>query len=176
MREVQSKVDNVEDVFQFTPRNIKEIEKIIAQYPKGRERSAVLPVLYIAQDQNGGFLSTSAMVCVSELFNMPLISVYEIVSFYTMFYLSFVGKKIIKVCTLASCSLRGGGEILSLCEEKLGVSSGQTAKKESCTLLEVGCLGACIGAPVVQVNDEFHENVTTEKMIKILKNLSDEKT
>jgi len=161
---------NSKEIFKFTVKNREKIKKVIAIYPKGREKSAVLPVLYLAQEQNGGFLDISAMDCVANLLGMSFISVYEVASFYTMFYLHPVGKNIVKVCTSPSCFLRGSDEVLSFCKKRL--KDGKTNEKNPYTLLEVGCLGACINAPVIQINDVFYENVTLEQVKEILKKAS----
>lgn len=158
--------------FEFTPANKQEADKYIAKYPKGRQQSAVLPLLYIAQKQNGGWLSRAAMDYIANYLGMALIRVYEVASFYTMFNLKPVGKHLVQVCTTTPCWLRGSDEVVAACKKKLGIDIGETTADGQFTLVEVECLGACVNAPMVQINDDFYEDLDIGSMSKILDDLA----
>jgi NADH-quinone oxidoreductase subunit E len=131
----------------------------IAKYPAGRQQSAVMPLLDLAQRQNGGWLSKEALAHVADVLGMPVMRVYEVASFYTMYNLSPVGKNLIQVCTTTPCWLRGSGDVVAACEKHLGIGIGETTPDGQFTLREVECLGACVNAPVVQVADDYYEDV-----------------
>lgn len=157
--------------FSFTPDNLARAEKIIAKYPVGRQASAVIPLLDIAQRQNGTWLPQEAMDYVADMLEMPRIRVYEVASFYTMFNLKPVGENFIQVCTTTPCWLRGSADIVGACKKKLGVGVGETSQDGKFTLTEVECLGACVNAPMVQINDDFYEDLTPELMEKLIDTL-----
>ncbi|TAH32786.1 MAG: NADH-quinone oxidoreductase subunit NuoE [Alphaproteobacteria bacterium] len=158
--------------FEFTPENKKLAEYHVAKYPKGRQQSAVMPLLDIAQRQSGGWLPKEAMDYVANYLGMPLIRVYEVASFYTMYNLNPVGKNLVQVCTTTPCWLRGSDEIVGACKKKLGIGMGETTSDGKFTLVEVECLGACVNAPMVQINDDFYEDLDSSSMGKILDDLS----
>jgi NADH-quinone oxidoreductase E subunit len=160
-----------ETTFIFTPDNIERANKIIAKYPAGRQQSAVIPLLDIAQRQSDNWLPQHAMDYVADYLEMPRIRVYEVASFYTMFNLKPVGENFVQVCTTTPCWLRGSADIVSACKNKLGIGLGETTKDGKFTLTEVECLGACVNAPMVQINDEFYEDLTPELMNKMLDTL-----
>ena len=159
-------------VFHFTPDNLARSKQIIAKYPAGRQASAVLPLLDMAQRQNGNWLSRAAMDVVAALLDMPPVRVYEVATFYSMFNLEPVGEHLIQICRTPSCWLRGADAIKKTCCQKLGIGLGETTADGKFTLKEVECLGACVNAPVVQINDDYHENLTPEGMDKILDDLA----
>lgn len=146
---------------------ISEINKWIAKYPKGRERSAVLSALMIVQEKYGS-LTDELMNAVADYLDMPDIAVYEVATFYSMYELKPVGRHVINVCTNISCQLRKSHEVVKYLEEKLDVKLGQTTKDERFTLKEAECLGACVGAPMMQVDKDYHENLTPEKIDALL--------
>lgn len=158
--------------FKFTDENLKKAKEIIAKYPDGKQQSAVLPLLDIAQRQAGGWLPKIVIEYVANFLNMPFIRVYEVASFYTMFYLKPVGKYNIQICGTTPCMLRGAEDLVNLCKNKLGIKKGETSTDGKFTLQEVECLGACINAPIVQINDDYYEDLTTESFEKIIKDLS----
>jgi len=158
--------------FSFSSENIARAKDIISQYPEGRQESAVLPLLDIAQRQNGNWLSLSSMDYVASFLGMPPVRVYEVASFYTMFNLKPVGEYLIQVCTTTPCWLRGSDMIVQVCKDKLGIGIGDTTKDGKFTWVEVECLGACVNAPVVQINDDYYENLTVESMSKIIDDLA----
>jgi NADH-quinone oxidoreductase E subunit len=161
------------DSFVFNEENLKKSQQIIAKYPNGRQKSAVLPLLDLAQKQNNGWLPRAAMIFIAKMLDMPEIRVFEVASFYTMFNLEPVGKYLIQVCGTTPCWLRGSDKLKEICKEKLGISEGQTTEDDMFTLVEVECLGACSNAPMVQVNNEYYyEDLNEETFAKLLDDLS----
>lgn len=148
-----------------------EIDRWVAKYPADQKQSAVMAALHVAQDHNGGWLSTELMDAVADYLEMPRISVYEVATFYSMYERKPVGKHKISVCTNISCMLRGSDEIVGHLKKKLGVKFGETSQDGKYTLKEVECLGACCGAPMFQIGKQYHENLTPEKVDKILEGL-----
>ena len=145
--------------FDFTGENLERAKAHIAKYPAGRQASAVLPLLDLAQRQQGGWLPRAAMDRVAEMLEMAPIRVYEVATFYTMFNLRSVGRYLLQACTTTPCWLRGSQQVVGTCERKLGISLGGTTPDGLFTLVEVECLGACVNAPVLQVNDDFYEDL-----------------
>jgi NADH-quinone oxidoreductase subunit E len=161
--------------FAFTSENLTRAKAIIAKYPEGREASAVLPLLDMAQRQSGNWLPRAAMDYVADMLVMPHIRVYEVATFYTMFNLQPVGENFVQVCTTTPCWLRGSEGILKTCRDKLGIEPDETTADGKFTVTEVECLGACVNAPMVQINDDFYEDLTPEIMAKMLDDLKDGK-
>jgi NADH-quinone oxidoreductase E subunit len=158
--------------FAFTEENMAKARSHIAKYPPGRQASAVLPLLDLAQRQSGGWLPRAAMDAVAAILQMPPIRVYEVATFYTMFNLHPVGRYLLQVCKTTPCWLRGSDEIAAVCEKKLGIGMGGTSADGLFTLVEVECLGACVNAPILQVNDDFYEDMDaaeTEKLLDALR-------
>lgn len=158
--------------FVFTPENQKAAEEALKKYPPGRQASAILPLFDLAQRQCGGWLPHAAIEAVAAQLNMPVIRAYEVATFYTMFKLKPVGKHHIQLCRTMPCWLRGSAGIQSICESQLGIKPGEVTLDGKFSLEEVECLGACIHAPVVQINDDYIENLTPESMKLILQNLA----
>jgi NADH-quinone oxidoreductase E subunit len=158
--------------FAFTPENLAQAQVQIAKYPPGRQASAVLALLDLAQRQHDNWLPRAAMDCVAAMLEMPPIRVYEVASFYTMFNLRPVGRHFLQVCTTTPCWLRGSDAVVEACKKKLGIGIGETTPDKKFTLLEVECLGACVNAPIIQVdNGDFYEDLdgpSTEKLIDAL--------
>ncbi|MDD3371168.1 MAG: NADH-quinone oxidoreductase subunit NuoE [Alphaproteobacteria bacterium] len=159
------------DAFAFDAETMARAQKIVARYPEGRQASAVIPLLDLAQRQNGNWLSQEAMDYVAGLLGMPQVRVYEVASFYTMFNLKPVGTYLVQVCTTTPCWLRGSDGIVAACKDKLGVGIGETTPNGKFTLVEVECMGACVNAPAVQINDDVYEDLTPETMGRILDEL-----
>jgi NADH-quinone oxidoreductase E subunit len=157
-----------EQLFAFLPENLKKAEAIIARYPAGKQQSAVMPLLTLAQQQNGNYLSKSAMDTVAAMLGMAPVRVYEVASFYTMYNLSPVGKHVIEVCTTTPCWLMGSDAIMAACEKKLGIKAGETTPDGNFTLREVECLGACVNAPMCGVGEHFYEDLTPDSMSKLI--------
>ncbi len=159
--------------FVFTPENLAKSAEIIAKYPAGRQQSAVMPLLALAQKQNNNWLPKIAMDYIAQMLGMQPVRVYEVASFYTMYNLAPVGEHFVQVCTTTPCWLRGSDAIVSACEKKLGVKIGQDTADGKFSLREVECLGACVNAPMVQITshsgaDDFFEDLTPESMSEIL--------
>ena len=154
--------------FEFTPENLRVAEAHIAKYPPSRQASAVLPLLDLAQRQSGGWLPRAAMDRVAQILGMPAIRVYEVASFYTMLNLLPVGRYLLQACTTTPCWLRGSDDVVAACERKLGIGIGGTTPDGLFTLVEVECLGACVNAPILQVNDDFYEDIDGPKTEALL--------
>jgi len=158
--------------FDFTGENLDRAKAHIAEYPAGRQASAVLPLLDLAQRQHGGWLPRAAMDRVAEMLEMAPIRVYEVATFYTMFNLRPAGRYLLQACTTTPCWLRGSEQVVDTCERKLGISLGGTTPDGLFTIVEVECLGACVNAPVLQVNDDFYEDLdgpATEVLLDALR-------
>lgn len=138
--------------FAFTPENLAEAQKHIAKYPQGRQQSAVMPLLTIAQKQHQNWIPQAAIELIAKMLGMPAIRVHEVASFYTMYNLAPVGKHFIQCCTTTPCWLRGSDDVMRACRDTLGIDAGETTADGMFTLQEVECLGACVNAPMVQVD------------------------
>ncbi|MEE8393043.1 MAG: NADH-quinone oxidoreductase subunit NuoE [Rhodospirillales bacterium] len=159
--------------FAFTGENRKLAGQHIAKYPKGRQASAVMPLLDLAQRQNDGWLPRAAMDHVAEFLSMPPIRVYEVATFYTMYNLKPVGKHHVQVCTNISCWLGGSDEVVSSCRRNLGIDFGETTDDGMFTLSEVECLGACVNAPMMQIGDDYYEDLDGAATGSVLAALKD---
>lgn len=157
--------------FKFTPENRKRAKALIAKYPAGRQASAVVPLLDLAQRQNGGWLPRAAIEYVAALLEMPVIRVWEVATFYTMLNLKPVGRHLVQLCTTTPCWLMGSDAILEACEKTLGIGLGQTTEDGAFTLVEVECLGACANGPMMQVNDDYYEDLDPKSTAAILEAL-----
>jgi NADH-quinone oxidoreductase subunit E len=157
--------------FAFTPENLENARAHIAKYPPGRQASAVLPLLDLAQRQHGGWLPRAAMDYVAGLLDMAPVRVYEVATFYTMFNLRPIGRFLLQACTTTPCWLRGSDEVVAACGKKLGIDIGESTADGLFTLVEVECVGACVNAPILQVNDDYYEDLdgpATERLIDAL--------
>ena len=158
--------------FVFTPENKAEAEKLIARYPKGRQQSAVMGLLWLAQRQSGGWLPRAAMEHVAATLDMAPIRVYEVATFYTMYNLKPVGKHHIQLCRTTPCWLRGSDALREVCEKKLGIGLKEVMPDGKFSLVEVECLGACVNAPMIQINDDFYEDLDAKSMEALLDKLA----
>lgn len=156
----------------FSDETLERVKKIMARYPEGKQKSALLPILHIAQEELGGHLSVNVMDYVAGLLNIQPIEVYEVATFYTQYYLDKVGKYVIEVCHTGPCAMCGGEDIADYLEKKLNVKTGETTKDGLFTLRRVECLGACGYAPVMQINTEFYEFLTKEKIDQTIADLT----
>ena len=154
--------------FKFSNESLKQAELILKKYPEKNKKSAVMPFLYLAQKQNKNWIPLAAMKFIANYLSMPYISVYEVATFYTMYNLAPVGKHFVQVCTTTPCLLRGADKIVDLCKEKISLKENEISKNGNCSWMEVECLGACVNAPMMQVNDDYYEDLDKEKMLKIL--------
>jgi len=168
-----SSENNSQIKFEFTPENLERAQLIIKNYPEGHERAAVIPLLDLAQRQHDGWLPITAMHYVGDLLKMPYMRVYEVATFYTMFNREPIGKYHIQICTTTPCMLGGigCGPILDAIKSNLGIEVGGTTADKLFTLTEVECLGACVNAPMVQINDNYYEDLKVDDMVEILEDL-----
>jgi len=154
--------------FEFNPASLKAAKSIVTKYPKDKQQSAVMALLYIAQKQNSNWIPLAAMKCIGKFLDMPYIKVYEVATFYTMYNLAPVGKYFIQVCTTTPCMIRGAYKLVEACKEKISKNENELSKDQSCSWMEVECLGACVNAPMMQINDDYYEDLDKEKTFKIL--------
>jgi NADH-quinone oxidoreductase E subunit len=154
--------------FDFNPASLEAAKSIIEKYPKDKEQSAVMALLYIAQKQNSNWIPLAAMKCIGKFLDMPYIKVYEVATFYTMYNLAPVGKHFIQICTTTPCMIRGAYKLVEACKEKISENENELSKDQSCSWMEVECLGACVNAPMLQINDDYYEDLDKEKTLKIL--------
>lgn len=170
--------------FEFTKANQKKVKEIIAKYPQGRQKSAMMPLLDLAQRQvakegekaeptYGGWIPRAAMDHIADIIDVPAVKVYEVASFYSMYNLAPVGKYLIQVCGTTPCWLCGSDNVIKTCKDKLGINMNETTEDGKFTLMEVECLGACVNAPMVQINDDYYEDLNSENMEEVLIKLSE---
>src|SRR3954447_8243805 len=152
----------------FSPDKLNKVQEIIARYPQGRQKSALLPVLHLAQEEFGGWLSVEAMDYVASLLKLEPIEVYEVATFYSMYNLKPVGKYVFEVCQTGPCMLRGSDDIIAYIQQKLGIKVGETTPDGLFTLKTVECLGACGYAPMMQLGKFYREHLTKEKVDAII--------
>lgn len=158
--------------FVFTGENLELANMHISKYPEGRKASAVLALLEMAQRQHNNWLPIAAIEYVANILEMPAIKVMEVASFYTMFNLAPVGKYHIQLCGTTPCWLRGAADIKEMCKKKLSIDLDETTKDGMFSLCEVECLGACANAPMIQINDDFYEDLDPSSMEKIIDDLA----
>ena len=154
--------------FQFSENSLKAANQIVKNYPKGKQQSAVMALLYIAQRQHDNWIPLSAMKYVAKFLKMPYIKVYEVATFYSMYNLSPVGEYFIQVCTTTPCMIRGAYKLVDACKEKISENENTLSKNGKCSWTEVECLGACVNAPMMQINEDYFEDLDKEKTLKIL--------
>ncbi|HEX4851235.1 MAG TPA: NAD(P)H-dependent oxidoreductase subunit E [Puia sp.] len=155
-------------MIQFSDDRLAKVNELISHYPEGKQKSALLPILHIAQDQFGGWLSTETMDYVASLLNIEPIEVYEVATFYSMYNLKPVGKYMFEVCQTGPCMLKGSDQIIDYIKQKLGIGVGETTPDGMFTLKTVECLGACGYAPMMQLGKTFREHLTREKVDAII--------
>ena len=154
--------------FEFNPASLNAAKEIVSNYPKGKQQSAVMALLYIAQKQNFNWIPLAAMKYIAKFLEMPYIKVYEVATFYTMYNLAPVGKYFIQVCTTTPCMIRGAYKLVEACKEKISDKENELSKDKNCSWMEVECLGACVNAPMMQINDEYFEDLDKDMTLKIL--------
>ena len=155
------------DSFEFNSESLKAAKEIILKYPRGKQQSAVMALLYIAQRQNNNWIPLAAMKYIAKFLDMPYIKVYEVATFYSMYNLSPVGKYFIQVCTTTPCMIRGANKLVEACKEKISENELELSVDKDCSWMEVECLGACVNAPMMQINDDYFEDLDKEKTLKI---------
>ena len=161
--------------FKFSKENLEKAEEILKIYPKTNKQSAVMPFLYLAQRQNNNWIPLAAMKYIANYLSMPYLSVYEVASIYTMYNLAPVGKHFVQVCTTTPCLIRGADKIVKLCKEKISPKENEVSQKSNCSWMEVECLGACVSAPMIQINNDYYEDLDEKSMEKILDSIIKDK-
>jgi NADH-quinone oxidoreductase subunit E len=163
--------DQQPESFEFTKLNKDTAEKILKKYPENRKKSAVMPFLYLAQRQNDNWIPLTAMKYIAKYLEMPYIKVYEVATFYTMYNLAPVGKYFVQVCTTSPCLIRGADKLVKICKEKISKEENTLSENNLCSWLEVECLGACVNAPMMQINNEYYEDLDEKNTIQIIDSL-----
>ncbi len=161
-------INDEKKIFKWTDENLDKIKNIVSKYPKGRQQSAVIPVLDLAQRQNSGWLTKNIIEKVSDTLGMSFIRVMEVATFYSMFNLQPVAKNFIQVCRTTPCWLRGSNKLVKIAKEVTGCDIGETSEDKIFTLVEVECLGACCNAPMVQINDDYYEDLNEQNFKELL--------
>ena len=162
--------------FEWSKKNFSQVKVIIEKYPSNKQQSAVIPVLDIAQRQNKGWLTKSAIEKVAETLSMSFIRVMEVATFYSMFNLQPIGENFIQICRTTPCWLRGSNKILKVAKEITGCNLGETSKDNKFTLVEVECLGACCNAPMVQINDDYYEDLDEDSFRQLILKLKNDQS
>ena len=166
---------NQPELFQFTKDNLRKADLEVKKYPKDRKASAVMPLLYLVQNQNDNWIPLAAIKYVAKLLEIPYINVYEVATFYSMFNLTPVGKYFVQVCTTTPCMIKGSKKITDICKKYISPNQNELSKNKLCSWTEVECLGACVTAPMMQINQDYFEDLDEAKTESILRGLIDDK-
>ena len=166
---------NQPEIFKFSEKNLEIAKKIISNYPEGKQQSAVMAFLYIAQKQNNNWIPLSAMKYIAKFLEMPYIKVYEVATFYSMYNLAPVGDYFFQVCTTTPCMLRGAYKLVDVCKNKISEKENEITEDGKISWMEVECLGACVNAPMIQINDDYFEDLDMKKLDKIIENIKNGK-
>jgi len=164
------------DKFELNKKNLEIAKKIISNYPKGKQQSAVMALLYISQKQNNNWIPLAAMKYIAKFLGMPYIKVYEVATFYTMYNLAPVGEYFFQVCTTTPCMIRGAYNLVEVCKKKISNIESKISKDGKSSWMEVECLGACVNAPMIQINDDYFEDLDSEKLENIIDKIKDNVT
>ncbi len=156
------------EIFNFNDKNLREAENAISNYPSNKQKSAVMALLYIAQRQNDNWIPLAAMKYIAKMLKMPYIKVYEVATFYSMYNLAPVGKYFFQVCTTTPCMIRDAYKLVDVCKKKISEQESEISPDGNCSWMEVECLGACVNAPMVQINDNYFEDLNPSKLEKII--------
>jgi NADH-quinone oxidoreductase E subunit len=167
--------DQQPESFEFSKANIEIAENILKKYPESRKKSAVMPFLYLVQRQNKNWIPLVAMKYIAKYLEIPYIKVYEVATFYTMYNLAPVGKYFVQVCTTSPCLIRGADKIVKICKEKISKEENTISKNKLCSWLEVECLGACVNAPIMQINNDYYEDLDEKSTTEIINSLLEDK-
>ena len=162
-------------IFEFNSENLEAAKKIILNYPEGKQKSAVMALLYLAQKQNENWIPLVAIKYVAKFLNIPYIKVYEIATFYSMYNLAPVGKYFLQVCTTTPCMIRGAYDLVNVCKEKISKNENELSKDGICSWVEVECLGGCVNAPILQINNDYYEDLDKENCEKIIDQILNKK-
>ena len=161
--------------FIFSRENLEIAEKEIKKYPKGKKASAVIALLYLVQKQNNNWIPLAAIKYVANLLDIPYIQVYEVSTFYSMFNLSPVGKYFVQVCTTTPCAIRGANKLVKVCKENISEKQNELSDNKLCSWTEVECLGACVNAPMIQINQDYFEDLDENNSAEIIKSILEDK-
>ena len=167
---------NQPELFEFSKKNLDLANKIIKNYPDGKQQSAVMALLYLAQKQNDNWIPLVAMKYIAKYLNMPYIKVYEVATFYSMYNLAPVGKYFFQVCTTTPCMLRGAYNLVDVCKKKISENENQISSNGKSSWLEVECLGACVNAPMLQLNEDYYEDLDPKKLEQIIDKINNDDT
>ena len=159
------------ETFKFSENNLTQVQTELKKYPETKKASAVISLLYLVQKQNNNWIPLAAMKYVAKLLSMSYMQVYEVATFYSMFNLSPVGKYFVQVCTTTPCMIRGSKKIVDVCKKYISPSSRQVSENKICSWTEVECLGSCVSAPMMQINNDYYEDLDEKKAEEIIKNL-----
>jgi len=161
--------------FEFSKDNLHEAENIIKQYPKNRKASAVLALLYLVQKQYDNWIPLAAIKYVAKFLEIPYIQVYEVATFYSMFNLAPVGKYFVQICTTTPCMIRGSNKVIDVCKKHIANNQNELSKNKLCSWTEVECLGSCVSAPMMQINQDYFEDLDEKKTEEIVQMLLNDK-
>ena len=159
------------ETFEFSDKNMEAANKIVSNYPNGRQQSAVMALLYLAQRQNDNWIPLQAMKYIAKFLDMPYIKVYEVATFYSMYNLSPVGKYFFQICTTTPCMLRGAYDLVKVCKNKISEKENVLSEDGKISWMEVECLGACVNAPMMQVNEDYYEDLNDKKLEEIIETI-----
>ena len=162
--------------FEFNIKNNEVAKKIVQNYPEGKQQSAVMGLLYLAQKQNDNWIPLAAMKHIAKFLGMPYIKVYEVATFYSMYNLAPVGKYFIQICTTTPCMIRGAYKLVDVCKRKITEKENNFSDIAKCSWVEVECLGACVNAPMMQINQDYYEDLNEQKTEEIVKMLLEDKS
>jgi len=167
--------DQQPDSFEFSKVYLETASNTLKKYPEARKKSAVMPLLYLAQRQNENWIPLAAMKYIAKYLEIPYIKVYEVATFYTMYNLAPVGKYFVQVCTTSPCLIRGANKIVEICKEKISKEENTLSENKLCSWLEVECLGACVNAPMMQINNDYYEDLGEKDTSEIINSLLEDK-
>ena len=167
---------NQPEFFQFSDENLNKAKKIIKKYPEEKQASALMPLLFLVQKQNENWIPLVAMKYLAKMLDIPYIQVYEVATFYSMYNLSPVGKYFVQVCTTTPCMINGAEKIVKVCKSKISQTQNELSDNKMCSWMEVECLGACINAPMMQINEDYYEDLNEEKTEEIINMILDDKS
>ena len=166
---------NQPEKFEFNKKNLESAKLIISNYPDGKQQSAVMALLYLAQKQNDNWIPLVAMKYIAKYLSMPYIKVYEVATFYSMYNLAPVGKYFFQVCTTTPCMIRGAYKLVDVCKKKINVKESEISNDKKTSWMEVECLGACVNAQMIQINDDYFEDLNEQALEKIIDKINKNK-
>ena len=166
---------NQPEFFQFSDENLNKAKKIIKKYPEEKQASALMPLLFLVQKQNENWIPLVAMKYLAKMLDIPYIQVYEVATFYSMYNLSPVGKYFVQVCTTTPCMISGAGKLVEVCKNKISQNQNELSANKICSWMEVECLGACVNAPMMQINEDYFEDLDENKAEEIIQDLLENK-